>query len=83
MKVWTLKLDRTQEGYFRNFDGPSIEGPEPIEVVQKQEYDKLKKVLESIRDDYDHDSDAHKYGTPCRVCEADKAVALAAHGSEK
>jgi hypothetical protein len=27
-----------------------------------------------IRDDFDCDNDAHKYGTPCRACEAEKLV---------
>lgn len=36
IKIWILKLDRTQEGYFRSFDGPSIDGPGPIQVVEKK-----------------------------------------------
>ncbi len=27
-----------------------------------------------VRDNWDHDGDAHKYGTPCRCCEAEKAL---------
>lgn len=31
---------------------------------------RLRSFIESIRDNYDCDSDAHRYGTQCRVCEA-------------
>ena len=33
--------------------------------------------LKDIRDNYDHDEDAHKYGTRCRACVAAKAIAKA------
>lgn len=38
----------------------------------------LAETLEYIRDNYDHDSDAHKYGTPCRKCDAGEALEAAA-----
>jgi hypothetical protein len=31
-------------------------------------------VLETIRDGFDCDADAHKYGTPCRCCLAKSAL---------
>jgi len=37
----------------------------------------LTEALKTVRDDYDHDSDAHKYDTGCRVC-----IARAALGSQ-
>lgn len=36
--------------------------------------DALLAALRDIRDNYDHDNDAHKYGTHCRVCVADEAI---------
>ncbi len=36
--------------------------------------DKLADALRDIRDNYDHDSDAHKYNTSCRVCTATEAL---------
>ena len=45
-------------------------GSRQIELLVKRV-----KLLEAfavdIRDNYDCDSDAHKYGTPCRCCEAE------------
>jgi len=38
--------------------------------------DKLQETLLDIRDNYDHDVDAHKYKTNCRKCEAEKSLAL-------
>jgi hypothetical protein len=35
---------------------------------------KATQTLLNIATNYDHDEDAHKYGTPCRMCEAAKAV---------
>ena len=38
----------------------------------------LRKVMEFVRDvatNWDHDEDAHKYGTLCRVCEAEELLA--------
>ena len=40
-----------------------------------------RETLRVIRDDFDHDADAHKYGTFCRCCEA--AAALAAYQEER
>lgn len=34
----------------------------------------LEDTLENIRDNYDHDPDAHRYNTPCRVCTAEQAL---------
>ena len=36
---------------------------------------RLKEALIDIRDNYDCDSDAHKYGTSCRCCTAKEALA--------
>lgn len=35
---------------------------------------KLRAFAESIQDNWDHDEDAHKYGTVCRVCAAEKIL---------
>lgn len=35
---------------------------------------KLRAALETVRDGFDCDGDAHKYGTACRCCEARKAL---------
>lgn len=40
----------------------------------------LREVMEFVRDvatNYDHDSDAHRYGTPCRECGAQKLLGIA------
>ncbi len=37
-------------------------------------YKRLEEFVRNIRDDYDCDSDAHRYNTGCRVCEADKVL---------
>ncbi len=44
------------------------------EEIEKQR-DELMAALKEIRDDFDCDSDAHKYGTTCRCCLAKKAIA--------
>lgn len=36
----------------------------------------LTAALRDIRDNYDHDADAHRYGTPCRVCTAERAIGV-------
>jgi hypothetical protein len=36
--------------------------------------EQLREALRDIRDNYDHDEDAHKYGTGCRCCIADAAL---------
>lgn len=47
-----------------------------ISVIEKleAERDRYKKALENIRDNFDHDSDAHKYGTSCREWLAREAL---------
>lgn len=45
-----------------------------------QSVKELESFARHIRDSYDHDSDAHKYGTACRVCEADLLLARAQEG---
>lgn len=54
MKEWILSLERAQEGFFRHFEGPCMEGPGPITVIDKKEYEKLlehtKKLVEPILD---------------------------------
>jgi hypothetical protein len=35
---------------------------------------RMREALIDIRDNWDHDGDAHKYGTPCRCCTAEKAL---------
>ena len=37
---------------------------------QAAEIEQLREFARYIRDNYDCDADAHKYGTPCRCCEA-------------
>lgn len=36
--------------------------------------EELENALKSIRDNYDCDSDAHKYGTECRCCLAESLL---------
>ena len=45
-----------------------------IEASQKREV-MLRDALKEIRDDFDCDSDSHKYGTTCRSCLAREALA--------
>ena len=47
-------------------------------IVMTRKDPKVKRyesVLEDIRDNYDCDSDAHKYGTACRACISGRALA--------
>lgn len=37
---------------------------------------KMADTLRSIRDNYDCDEDAHRYGTPCRCCIARETLAV-------
>jgi hypothetical protein len=41
---------------------------------QRVRANRLSEVLKDFRDNYDHDADAHKNGTPCRVCTATDAI---------
>lgn len=34
----------------------------------------LRSFVKTVRDDFDHDEDAHKYNTFCRCCEATKVL---------
>jgi hypothetical protein len=43
----------------------------------------LRRCLEFIASSYDHDDDAHQYGTPCRCCLAEKALAVTADNQER
>ena len=52
--------------------------------VLNAENKRLRKALESlegfardISSNYDHDNDAHKYGTSCRTCSAEVALKVA------
>ena len=36
---------------------------------------RLREAMEEIRDDFDCDNDAHRYGTTCRCCLAEKTLA--------
>jgi hypothetical protein len=46
-----------------------------VELTQAQvEIDRLRGVLQEVRDDFDHDEDAHRYGTRCRCCIANDAL---------
>ena len=51
-------------------------GPDSVEAMAAQledlhaENKLLRAFARDIAENWDHDSDAHKYGTPCRVCEA-------------
>jgi len=55
MKEWILKLiDSQQQGYMeRTFDGPSMDGPGPIVVVEKAEYMKLAERASALEDELD------------------------------
>lgn len=35
---------------------------------------RLEAFARDVASNYDHDQDAHLYGTPCRVCEAEAAM---------
>lgn len=41
----------------------------------EEESKRYKEVLRDVRDNYDCDSDAHKYGTTCRCCAAEEVLA--------
>lgn len=47
----------------------------------KARVEKLREELRDISENWDCDSDAHKYGTPCRCCQA--KAALEADGGGK
>lgn len=56
-------------------------GPVALAFVYRQAQERqvsriatLEAALRDIRDNYDCDSDAHKYGTNCRCCTARKAL---------
>lgn len=44
-------------------------------AVLTQERDELKSFVLDVRDNWDCDLDAHKYGTTCRSCEAKRLTA--------
>lgn len=37
----------------------------------KQRIKRLEEFARTIENDFDHDEDAHRYGTTCRVCDAE------------
>jgi len=43
-------------------------------IMGKPNLEKTKVFLKNLRDNYDCDNDAHKYGTPCRSCDAAKIL---------
>lgn len=43
-------------------------------AAAERERDAARDFLRDVATNYDHDSDAHKYGTRCRVCEAEKLL---------
>jgi DNA-directed RNA polymerase subunit RPC12/RpoP len=47
----------------------TVECPECAEKAAEEQA-KIKAFAKSIRDNWDCDQDAHRYGTPCRCCEA-------------
>lgn len=51
----------------------------PIElaVVRQSDYERLRQFVVNVRDGWDCDEDAHRRGTPCRCCEAEKLVGAA------
>lgn len=51
----------------------------PIELAQVRQgdYERLRRFAMNIRDGWDCDVDAHRRGTPCRCCEAEKLVGAA------
>ena len=45
-----------------------------LEKQLKQANERIKRLEEfarTIENDFDHDEDAHRYGTTCRVCDAE------------
>jgi hypothetical protein len=72
--------DRCQ---FAQLIGYSQDGYNELGYVQRHEFGHLEpdekvkmyeRLLEDVRDGYDCDSDAHKYGTSCRACMARRAL---------
>jgi hypothetical protein len=72
----------------RNFEGCKLSrkgevsaGCSPYDPITRAdlaakdaEIDRLRDFVRDVRDGWDCDSDAHKYGTPCRCCLAEKII---------
>jgi len=50
-------------------DGTDAQALEGALAMTERELNAAVSLLQSIRDNWDCDSDAHKYHTPCRVCD--------------
>jgi hypothetical protein len=50
---------RTKECYRRNLE------------LANDRIKRLEEFARTIENDFDHDEDAHRYGTTCRVCDAE------------
>ena len=56
--------------------GLNVLGKDRVEKILTDHFEELEKLtaftafVKDIRDNYDCDSDAHKYGTWCRCCQA-------------
>jgi hypothetical protein len=74
---WTPKEVFQQDGIEEVIQS-YVSHPETVEVLEtefKRLEEQNKQLMEFVRDghkNWDCDSDAHKYNTPCRVCEAEK-----------
>lgn len=55
--------------------GPRIPSAETIHA-QQRELERLRATLKTIMEDFDCDSDAHRYGTACRCCIAKEALGI-------
>jgi hypothetical protein len=40
-------------------------------IKQQERIKRLEEFARTIENDFDHDEDAHRYGTTCRVCDAE------------
>lgn len=54
----------------------AMEFPRVLAIAQEQraEIARLREFVREIRDDWDCDTDAHRYGTSCRCCDAEKLI---------
>lgn len=43
-------------------------------MLTQKDMDDIAYFLYDISSNYDHDADAHRYGTRCRVCQAEKLL---------
>lgn len=61
-------------GWQRGYHDPSQLQSRRCEIAErdmlKSRIKRLEEFTKTIENDFDHDEDAHRYGTMCRVCDA-------------